>query len=466
MNPSKYELEHAIRYASEHMQLFMAEEYRKRHPHIQMEMKTRPAHKRDYYVPPTLAPKCIVVEKLSFTEQGCMALSCFPHQSDGRPCEKTDPVQWIAIGGNASSLSCQPVCWETKQQLDTQWIRNRCMAVNPLKKLLAIFPEKAFGLTSKHDLHAGLDWKNGHVYLNASYCKAYGMQFDGKDCFAPTGQTILEFLLGKTVVRAIKTSGVQPSQTTFPSVPTSLQRPVSEFPKVTDLTNESLEPSKVAQEIAAEIAFDIGVDLTTHMVEKILRKKAPKLIMKAAHSIPVKSALTQAVLHEAVSLSARSVATLGKAVSAASVVLAIYSVFALVLDVVDPFHYDYVLTSDMLKKINQRLDFMYFRREDEHVREITPDMVWYESEDQSDYYEGMAEKIEEYLRALRVDEVEHAPPKKWFNFQLQEKQDRWNWSIQLVMVVMVGTLALLWIDLIHVWGVLLFFLMVFANQNG
>lgn len=439
-------------------------------PHVYQhaEIVTRPATRQDYYVPDQLKHQCIVVERTVFKEKGCINLSCFPYKSDGTPCEKKDPVKWIAIGNHYSTLSCQPSCWKSKTTVDSQWIEDKCMAVNPLKKLLAIFPEKAFGLTSKHELHSGLDWKRGNMYLNKHYCAAYGLEFDGNDCYSPTGQTILEYLLGKTVYRAIKTSTIKPVRQKLPPVPKDLEEE-DDLPDVTDITKKIPEASQVAEDIASEMAFDFGIDLTTHVVEKILRKKAPKLILKAAANIPVKSALVQAVVGHSVALGLKSVALLGKALSGFSNIFAIYSIFSVIMDVIDPYNYDSVLTADMLEKINKRLDFIYFRKENVCMREITPEIAWdtiFESEDESDRYEFMAEKISEYLKAIQTEQVDYAPKESYFSKQLTliKQQKRWSTHLHVVTMGMLGLFALVFIEWIHVWAVVTFFAMVLGTN--
>lgn len=450
--PNKYELQHAVRYATEQTRQYMMQRY----PHAHM--KVRPATQKDYYIPSSLSSKCIVVEKISFTKTGCLSVGCFPFKYNGSPCKEGDTVQWIPVGSNHATLSCQPRCWLTSSQIDTEWVHGKCMAVNPLKKLLANFPEKAFGQTSKHPLHAGLTWKNGHVYLNSTYCFAYGLEFDSKNCYSPTGQTILEFLLGKTVYRAIKTANVQPPKTTLPTlIPAEVQKGFQEIPHITDLTQTSSASAEIAKEIATELAFDVGLDISAHVVETILRKKAPKLILKATSNIPVKSALVQAVLHETVSMSVRSLMTLGKVLSGVNAAFAVYSIVSVIVDVIDPLNYDSVLTAKMLEDINMRLDFMYFGRENESMREVTPETIWELNEgDESERYEFMAEKVEEYLLALRqTDNINYIPKKSLFNFQIDDKIEHWNWIVHLIIMIMLSIFAFVWVEYIHIWGVFL-----------
>ncbi|GFS47070.1 baculo_p74_N domain-containing protein [Trichonephila inaurata madagascariensis] len=303
--PSKYELQHALRYATEHTTRYLLDRYRQRYPHYfqHVEIQIRPATLKDYYIPPSLATECIVVDQIHFTELGCKRLSCFPFKSDGVPCTRKDDMQWTRLA-NTLVLSCQPSCREMTTSIDAEWWGSRCVMVNPLKKVLASFPEQIFGMQSKHPLHAGLDWRNGQIYLNKLYCQAYGLEFDGKECYSSVDQTIGEFFLGKTVYRALKTSVVQPPN--YAHIP-----PVPSHPAVSLEVNLSdtiplPDTSQVAREVTTELLVDFGVDIAAHVVEKILRKKAPQLLLKAAGNLPIQSTPAKLYWNQTLSLSVKS----------------------------------------------------------------------------------------------------------------------------------------------------------------
>ncbi|GFV82863.1 baculo_p74_N domain-containing protein [Trichonephila clavipes] len=197
---------------------------------------------------------------------------------------------------------------------DAEWWGARCVMVNPLKKVLASFPEQVFGMQSKHPLHA------------------------------------------------------------VPSHPAvSLEVNLSDTIPLPDT-------SQVAREVTAELLADFGVDIEAHVVEKVLRKIAPQLLLKAAGNLPIQLALTEAVLNQTLSLSVKSLATVGKIMAGASNILAIYSVISVILDIMDPFHYENVLTSDALDAINKRLcvcvNLLYFQQKNNFNPEVTPEMVW------------------------------------------------------------------------------------------
>ncbi|GFT26018.1 baculo_p74_N domain-containing protein [Nephila pilipes] len=443
--------------------------YRQRYPQYfqHVTIQVRPATPKDYYLPPSLAGQCIVVEKIYFTKSGCKRLSCFPFKSNGEPCTQTDPVQWTRLG-NQFVLSCQLSCREMHTPIDAEWWGTRCVMVNPLKKVLATFPEQLFGMQSKHPLHVGLDWKEGQIHLNKLYCRAYGLEFDGHDCYAPTGQTIGEFFLGKTVYRALKTSPIQPPDVPPPG-PVPQQPPT---PLSVDLSGTMPLPdtSQVAQEVASELLADFGVDIAAHLVEQILRKKAPQLLLKAAGNIPMQSALTQAVLNQTLSLSVRSLSTAGKIVAGASNVLALYSVISIILDVVDPFHYENVLTGKMVENINERLDLVYFQREKDFNPEVTPEMLWDNllgEENESERYEYMANKIQEYLQALQAnDKINYATTLPVLShFHNKKENQQYQWTLHLIIVSMLVMLGLLFVQWVHVWAVVVLLGVTVLHEN-
>ncbi|GFU09930.1 baculo_p74_N domain-containing protein [Trichonephila clavipes] len=216
--PSKYELQHALRYATEHTTQYLLDVYQKRYPHYfqYVEIEIRPATVKDYYIPPSLATECIVVDQIYFTELGCKRLSCFPFKSDGVPCTRKDDMQWTRLA-NTLVLSCQPSCREMMTPIDAEWWGTRCVMVNPLKKVLASFPEQIF---------------------------------------------------------ALKTSVVQPPN--YPHIPPVPYHPAVSLEVNLNDTIPLPDTSQVAREVTAELLADFGVDIAAHVVEKILRKKAPQ----------------------------------------------------------------------------------------------------------------------------------------------------------------------------------------------
>ncbi|GFY66900.1 baculo_p74_N domain-containing protein [Trichonephila inaurata madagascariensis] len=117
---SKYELDHAIRYATHLTKVFLFEKFKKSHSYLfdRAYIETRPATGEDYYIPHSIASKCIVVTNIYFDEIGCHKVACFPVKEDLSPCEKNDKPEWIPIG-KGFTLSCQPAC-QYEGAIDTE----------------------------------------------------------------------------------------------------------------------------------------------------------------------------------------------------------------------------------------------------------------------------------------------------------------------------------------------------------
>ncbi|GBN19717.1 hypothetical protein AVEN_261796-1 [Araneus ventricosus] len=456
-----------MRYAHELTKIFLLKQYQKRHPQLfkHAYMDIRQATGKDYYIPSSIASQCIVVDKTYFDEGGCVLLSCFPFRSDGLPCTVTDQMHWSRLG-SAYTLSCQPACGVSETTVDAEWRNKTCVQVNPYKKLLAMFPEKFFGVESKHPLHAGLDWKDGHIRLNSTYCKAYGLDFNGYECNELLGQTIIEYLLGTTVYRAIKTHKIQ-----RPSIP-----PPPPLPKVsvesTDLPinvsdDNPTDLGQFMKELASEVAFDFGVDIAVETIEKILKKRAPKLLSKAANNIPVKTALAHVVLKQYVSMGAKSLVVAGKVLGSVNNVFSLYGIVSVILDIFDPLHFDNVLTGQMVEKINKQLDLVYFQRENNFNPEVTPEFVWEHVlllDDESDRIEYFASKIREYLEAFHEGETPEDAPPPGFNYEFKQEGKHWEWTVHVVILLMLVILATLFVEWIHVWALAVCLAMVFLKE--
>lgn len=467
--PSKYEMLHAMRYAHEQSKMHMMHSYRQMYPELfqHAQMDVRPATKNDYYIPPTLASQCIVVNKTYFTRDGCDKVSCFPFRSDGFPCAPSDQMHWTRVG-SSHILSCQPSCQASKVTVDAEWRNQTCVQVNPYTKYMAMFPEVVLGVKTKNPLHLGLDWKDGKLYLNATYCKAYGLDFDGKECIAAWDQTILEMLLGTTVYRSIKLQGVQPPAIPPPPPMPNLSAGIFDIP--VDEADFNFDHSEWVKAVVSEFAFDFGLDIAMDVVAKILKKRAPRLLMTAAKSIPIKAALAQMVMKQTVSLGVKSLITAGKIVGVVDGAFTLYSIITGVLDIYDPLRFGNLLTMKQVELISKRLDLMYFEREDDFSPELTPEFVWdfiLVKEDLSDDIEYFGSKINEYLSALRVgnDELTEEP-EPMFDFNYHRENKYWNWSLHIVVMLMLVILAILYVEWVHLWACVVLFAVIFLKDSS
>lgn len=465
------ELEHAVRYATEVTKLYLMKEYKRIYSHIFKDatIETRPADsKQDYYVPESIKDKCIVVTLTRFDETACRRVGCFPFRQDMKPCEKADKVKWIPLG-RGYTLSCQPACVED-DKVDTEWIDGECVQVNPYKKLIAMFPEKLFGMEPKQ--HGGLDWKKGKLYLTEEYCAAYGLDFFRDDCYLVGAQNFGEIIFGQTIVRGLKTinvkgikRGAPPSEDPSLDFPPHVPRKV----KVEALDKmelpESDKTTSFAKELAKELSVDFGIEISAKTISHILKKSAPRLVERAIKDVAFKSSLKQAVFRSTATMGLKAMVHAGKAVSVATGVLAAYGIGALILDIFDPLNYDKSMDLSQLRKIEQRLDMTYFDRENNFLPTLTPEFVWdyvLNMEDETERHEYFADRVKEYIEALRSKQVtlNQLPKPTAFHWQnkLKVKNKTNLWITLFVMLCMlflykwIHILTFLLLIVIMMWG--------------
>lgn len=462
------QIQHALKYAKALDTIYMLEKYKKYYPNIfnYVEIKTRPATNDDYFVPNNL--ECLVVESLRFVDKkACDHLGCFPFKNLGEPCTDTDGPQLSSLG-NTTTISCQKMCQRSKH-IDTEWWGDRCVQVNPLKKLVVMFPERVFGRKDYHKYHNGLDWIKGKIALNTRYCQAYGMEFNGYECTMTWGQQISEALLGTTVYRSAKTHSM-PKVTVPPSVKIDLIYQAD--PIMPEIVTDSEDSTQWVNEIVRDLGIDFGIDIGLHVVQNFLKKRAPRLLLKATTDVGVKKALSAAVMKNSSVMLAKGSIQLAKALGAASIVYTVYSLLGIVVDVIDPNLYSYLLTGKMIKNLNLRLDARYFQQEDNFNREITPDFVWdyvLDLENQSDRILYMAENINIYLQTLNTlpsGVVITEPPSSVNHFQSTQRRDdaiHWNLTMHFVILGMLLVMSMIWKEWVHVWGVLVL-LGIFTTQ--
>ncbi|KAF8784050.1 Per os infectivity factor 0 like protein, partial [Argiope bruennichi] len=382
---SKLELDHALRYAEEATKVFLFDWSKTNFPDIfeHAKIEIRPATSKDYYIPSSIADKCIVVTETSFDEKACLLLACFPFKENLQKCEKSDRVQWVPLG-QQHILACQPACFTSQTTVDAEWRNGKCVQVNPFKKMFAMLPERHLGLKSKQPFQDGLDFEEGKLKLNRKYCEAFGLSFVRGNCQPHEGQDFLEILFGKTIYRKILTKNVNVSK---PSKPASVPDAFNNLPKkqnqpTDDLTVPDIsEPksdsvSNLAAEIAKELAADIGMDISLSILERLLKKQGPKLLKKATSKLVIKSVLIHSIVRISTSMAIASLKAMGKMVGGFTSLLAIYDLVAMVLDVMDPYNYDKVLDLKKLKDIDHQLDLQYYSREDNFDKEVTPEFLW------------------------------------------------------------------------------------------
>lgn len=463
MNPYDWAHIHALRYAVESTKVFLMQQYQTEFPHLfqYASIETRPATPRDYYIPPALASKCIVVVRTHFEETACRRFACFPFKKNWEMCTERDTAHWVPIG-QQFELACQPACQD--HSLNTEWVQGECRIANPLKKALASMPEKLFERASRHVYHGGLDVVNGTLKLNARYCEAYGLNFADGDCYAPGGQKFLEWFFGKTPIRAAKTGSMSHFTALPPPLPPYLNyaHPKKRKTRVSD----AIDPAhkKVYKEIAVDLVKELGEEVSEYAIETFLRKKAPKLLTTSLDALAVKLVIKHSISTSIKRVGTSLLQTLGKGFGVATSVYALYEMGIGILDILDMHDYNKVLDKKTLEKIDRELDDIYFK--DGMVRpELTPEFLWDNDilmQDQSDKFQFMADRVEEYLTELKKappsqKELEKSP----LNLFEWQTEENWNKKLFISLVIIAVCLVGLFIEYIDVWATCLFFIKLY-----
>ena len=448
---------HALRYATEATKVWLMETYKVEFPLFfdYAHMEKRPATSDDYYIPKSIEDQCVVVEETYFEEIACRRLSCFPFKDKWEPCKKHDKPQWVSIGDDFE-LACQKICRD--HTLNTDWIQNRCIVSNPLKKALASMPEKLFEKASRYIYHGGLNVVEGRLKLNARYCEAYGLDFENDDCVQSGWQTFLEWLLGMTTTRSIRTAHIRPLQKNPPPVPNYLDyhAPPQKIRGSLSFASEEQNNDKAFKEIAESLVKDLGESITQWSVESFVRKKAPKLLTKSIDKLATKLVIKHSITASLKAGASVGLKILGKGFNVVTAVFAIYDIIIAVIDSLDINDFTKVLNKKTLEKMNTELDYNYFQ--DGKIRpELTPEYIWDNGilkEDESSRFQYMVNRVEEYLNAVKL--VPHAYLKKP-NLFILKKQTKWNKILFFSILIIVTIIIISYIEWIDFWVTLLFF---------
>lgn len=457
---------HALRYAVETTKVFLMDRYQKRFPHLFQYaiLETRPATPQDYYIPSTLASKAIVVVRTYFEETACQRLSCFPFKDNWEMCTEQDSPQWVPIG-QQFEMACQPACQD--HNMNTEWVRGRCILANPMKKVLATIPEKLFERASRHVYHGGLDVVEGTLKINARYCEAYGLEFADEDCYAPGGQAFLEWLLGKTTIRSIKTASLVKFTPHPPANPVYLNYQHPQKRKTRSVGSTDPTHHKVYREIAVELATELGEEVSEWVIEQFLRKKAPQLLTVSMNTLAVKLVIKHSVRMSIQRVGTSLLKTLGKGFASATAVYALYDTLIGILDVLDMCDFNKVLDKKTLDQMDRELDYTYFK--EGVVRpEVTPEFLWdneilTQDEDESEKFQFMVDRVEEYLTALYTVAPSSKELKKAnLKFFEWKKDDQvWSRKIFTSLLVVLVCCVILFIEYVDLWANCLFFMKLY-----
>ncbi|GBM91810.1 hypothetical protein AVEN_15692-1 [Araneus ventricosus] len=419
---TSYDVINAEMYAENLASEYQYNKVLKSHPHIfrHCEIENRPATNKDYYIPPAIADQCKIF-RATFNKIGCEKVACFPKVEGLKNCSPIDEGRIVPIG-NGFTYACQPACSQISQDIDTEFKFGKCYMVNTLKKMFALFPEEVLNTKVIHPLYTGIDYE-GFLRLNENYCRYYALEFDPEsfDCYTTTDQDILEILIGTTFYRSLKRIGK-------PLIPIKLNvtlpnylKNVNEWLESNTRTKRQTDEDKkknIPFEIAKDIAIDLGVDLSLDATSKLLRKRIPRVLEKFGKQATfqlnkiAKSVLLDIAVKSQVSVAIKLSQSFGTAIKLANSAFTAISIVSLVVDLFDPFNFNYVLNMARLRKINKRLDFQFFESNNTSV-EITPNVIWNILEkDMSDYFEFKVSKMQEYLDSLTDDTYkEQSDPK-------------------------------------------------------
>lgn len=468
---------HAIRYATEATKIFLMDRYKKQFPHYFRDaiLDIGPATHSDFYVPPALIGKAKVVKRTALDELGCLRLNCFPFKEKWEPCTDQDPMQWVQVG-QSYELACQPSCQE--HTIHTEWTNNQCILANPSKKMVASLPEKLFGRKAyRHLFHGGLDVVDGDLKLNQAYCEAYGLTFVEDDCKATTGQAILEFFLGTTPIRAALTARVQrpalnpptsiPKYLTNYALPGPRRRKKKKVKRWSTPIEQGDDPGVVArgfsQEIALELTRELGENVSEWAVQAFLKKKAPGLLVKMVDRVATKLVVKHSIATAMKITSTSALKMMSKGVSVVAIVYAVYDVAMMVVDLVDPLSFNKFFSKADLKKLNDTLDYRYYK--DLTIRpELTPEYIWHydlltRDKDETEKFEFMVEKVKEYLAAIQT--TAEIKPLSGFVWQDAREQKGWNRKLSISFSIVAICFVILFVEWIDVWTCGLLFIKVF-----
>jgi hypothetical protein len=489
---SRHDIKHAERYALNATKVYLMDFYKIRYPEFFRDatIETRKATLDDYYVPPSLADQCIVVTETKFGEKGCERISCFSRKENLEPCGEGDGPQWIGIG-NRFGLACQPSCRQQREEMkiDAMWHHSKkCVIANPLKKILALFPEKLFEKQKLQQYHRGLDVIDDRLRLNRRYCMAYGLDYVEwkQDCNLTLAQKIGEFFVSSTVYRSIKTSKL--TKDTSLSKPTELpdylmydatppppkrikRNLVVDYDAVLESLDDLDTPGslEIVQEVTANILADTGIDAGRTAVKHLLKTKVPKLLARAGNNVGMKTAFGNLVAKSILKTAGKVAA---RAAISVSIVGGVYQLFSFVTDILDsfdPYGYNGVLNKSALDRVDMNLDYAYYGDGKRHP-ELTPEYVWdndilvINDDELEKHVTYLAERVNEYLEALNKTSDEQKRVLKRIDFRPKNTVPHVRGWLQTGIIAIMILLIMACVEWIHIWTFCLLFLLLHFNN--
>ncbi|GIY41333.1 baculo_p74_N domain-containing protein [Caerostris darwini] len=374
-----YDIINAEMYAENLTKEYQYNKFLKSHPHIfrHCNVESRPATNSDYYIPPAIADKCKVFN-VTFNKIGCEKIACFPKMKNLEDCNPKDVTKIIPLG-TGFTYACQPACSQISLDIDVEFRDEKCLRVNTFKKMFALIPEQIFKIKTLHPLHNGLNLVNNYLELNENYCKYYGLQFNShtRECYETVGQQVVEILLGSAVYRSIiRSSNNQKQHQLNVNIPNYLKN-VNGWLEGTKIRKKRNDIANISKDIAIDLAADMTIDFNIRQATKILQKRIPTSIATIKNLNPVTKSALLNVLYKSHLNSAMQVSKMtGTTLKLSGSIYSIYGLITMVIDVFDPFNFNYVLDRKTLDKVNDNFDLEFFKSNITEVV-VTPEDICY-----------------------------------------------------------------------------------------
>ncbi|XP_026819560.1 uncharacterized protein LOC113558287 [Rhopalosiphum maidis] len=225
------DLFNAERFARHNYLVRLLELMLKKRPHLTsyLIVTDRPATDLDYYIPPTLADKCRVLD-VKIGPRLCAKLSC-NRTTEHKPCTPDSEASYYWVGDDSYDVQCQPACFNVKPNKTYEtdgsrsvdmprlnYHKNSCRIV---PEVITAYLEKPFyrsqtkyetrvndmptgfsRVPNDRDYGCGFDYRN-----NAAYCAYYDRTLDASgDCSYEWWETGLDAVVGMSFINTVKSS--------------------------------------------------------------------------------------------------------------------------------------------------------------------------------------------------------------------------------------------------------------------
>jgi Baculoviridae P74 N-terminal/Baculoviridae p74 conserved region len=199
--------------------------WRSTQPHIFTDYEVRPANFDDFYVPPLLRDKAVIV-KWTFSERGCTSMSCYPFHETG-PIDRytrTDNTQT----SETAIMYAQPACFHLDraaalregaeneiQAPELRFAAGKCILVDTMSK---VYMNTPYIRTDEHRIQGIDDVPAFNVApstnpifperfdgtFNSAYCRRFGRSLIAGGCSLRPFESLLGFVMGDMIYITMK----------------------------------------------------------------------------------------------------------------------------------------------------------------------------------------------------------------------------------------------------------------------